>query len=110
MPTLNSEGTLTADGSEQDLGTVSVNGYYNFSVNLSNMAAADVVKIRFYKKVKTTGTLARFHVETYNDAQTTEPESPVVDSGPFWIANEFKVTLQQTAGTNRNFDWEILSS
>ena len=109
MPTLISEGTLTADGTEQELDTISVNGYYQFSISLANMAAADVVKVRFYKKVKTTGTLSRFHVETYNDAQD-EPESPVVDSGPFWVANEFKVTLEQTAGTNRDFDWEILSS
>jgi hypothetical protein len=110
MPTLNTEGTTTADGTEQTLATITDNKYLQFSINTSNMQSGDTLKVRWYKKVKSTGTLARFHVEIYTDDQTVEPLSPVKDSGPFWIVNQGRLTIEQTAGTNRDYDWEILES
>lgn len=110
MPTLNTEGSTLTDGTEQVLATITANKYLQFSINLTPMASGDTLKVFVYKKVKSTGTLARFHVETYTDAETTDPESPVKDSGPFWSPNQFRVSIQRTAGTDRTYDWEILES
>lgn len=110
MPTLNTEGQTLTDGTEQVLATITANKYLQFSINLTPLQAGDTLKVRWYKKVHSAGTLARFAVETYTDDQTVEPLSPVRDSGPFWIANQARLSIQLTAGTNRTLDWEILEA
>lgn len=110
MPTVNTEGQTLADGTEQTLATVTANKYLQFSINLTPMQSGDTLKVRWYKKVHSGGTLARFHMETYSGDRTIEPLSPVEDSGPFWIANQARLTIEQTAGTNRTYDWEILEA
>jgi hypothetical protein len=107
-PTVTAEGQTLTDGTEQVLGTYAGSKYYQFSIDLTGLAAAETLKFRWYKKVHSAGTTRRFHVETYTGDQTVEPLSPVVDSGPFWIANECKLTIEQTAGSFHTFSWEVL--
>jgi hypothetical protein len=107
-PIINTSGQTLADGTVQILATVTATKYLQFSINLSPMQSGDILKVRCWKKVHASGTLARFMVETYSGDMTVEPLSPVVDTGPFWIAQQFRVTIEQTAGTFRTFDWEIL--
>ena len=110
MPTLNVEGATLADGTEQTLATITANKYLQFAINTTPMQAGDTLKVRWYMKIKSDGTLARFQLETYSDDQTVEPLSPVKSSGPFWVATEARLTIEQTAGTNRTYQWEILES
>ena len=110
MPTLNTQGQTLADGTVQTLATVTANKYLQFSINLTPMQPGDTLKVRILKKVHSGGTLAQFMVETYSGDRTIEPLSPVVDTGPFWIATQMRVTIEQTAGTFRTFDWEILEA
>jgi hypothetical protein len=107
-PTTTDEGQTLTDGTEQVLGTYAGSKYYQFSIDLTGLAAAETLKVRWYKKVFSSGTTRRFQVEIYTGDYTVEPLSPVVDSGPFWIANEAKLTIQQTAGSFHTFSWEVL--
>ena len=107
-PTVTSEGSTLADGTEQFLGPFAGSKYYQFSVDTTPMQSGDTLEVRWYKKVNSGGTIHRFQVETYSGDQTVEPLSPVKDSGPFWIANSCDLSIKQTAGTNRTYNWEVL--
>ena len=107
-PTTTAEGQTLTDGTEQVLGTFAGSKYYQFSIDLTPLAAAETLKVRWYSKVHSAGTTHRFWLETYTGDYTIQPLSPVVDSGPFWIANECKLSIEQTAGSFHTFDWCVL--
>jgi hypothetical protein len=94
------KGTLVADGSEQVVmevsGSVRVSGY----ISLANMETGDTVVIRQYMKLLN-GEYKRYASETYTGAQ----ENPIVYITPKELASAIKVTLQQTSGTYKTFDY-----
>lgn len=109
MPTVNSQGDLTADGTEQTLIDDTTNKWFSGYIDLENMATNDITVIRTYIKVRSTGvaTLALWSTDTYTNAQTTKA---IVLCAPMPSDIEFKVTLQQTAGTNRIYPWKFFES
>jgi hypothetical protein len=94
------KGTLVTDGSEQVVmevsGSVRVSGY----ISLANMEAGDTVVIRQYMKLLN-GEYKRYASETYTGVQ----ENPIVYIMPKELASAIKVTLQQTSGTYKTFDY-----
>jgi hypothetical protein len=94
------KGTLVADSSEQVVmeisGSVRVSGY----ISLANMEAGDTVIIRQYVKLLN-GEYERYASETYTGAQG----NPIVYITPKELASAIKVTLQQTSGTYKTFDY-----
>jgi hypothetical protein len=109
-PTPVDSDTTTADGTEQSLGGVIAGSkYIIFKIDTRLMQSGDILKVRFYDMVLAAGTLSRFQVETYSGDQTVEPLSPLKESGPFWVDNEMELTMEQTAGTFRDFEWAILT-
>jgi hypothetical protein len=109
MPTVNSQGDLTADGTPQTLIDETTNKWFSGYIDLENMASGDTVIIKTYIKVRSTGvaTLALWSTDTYVDAQTTKA---VVFCAPMPSDVEFKITLTQTAGTFRVFPWKFFES
>jgi hypothetical protein len=109
MPTVNSQGDLTADGTEQTLWDVTTNKWFSGWIDLENMASGDTTVIKTYVKVRSTGvaTLSLWSVDTYVDAQTNKP---IVFVAPMPSDIEFKVTLTQSAGTNRVYPWKVYES
>ena len=109
MPTVNSQGDLTADGTEQTVWDVTTNKWFSGYIDLENMAAADIVTLKRYIKVRSTGvsTLVLEWSETYNDAQTGKK---IIYIPPIPSDAEYKVTLTQSAGTNRVFPWKIFEA
>jgi hypothetical protein len=104
MPTVNSQGTTTADGTEQTLWDVTTDKTFAGRLTLGLMQSGDIVVIRTYYKVRSTSTLDQEWEDTYRDAQTTKK---VIKFAPEPSNVEYKVTLQQTAGTNRAYDWKL---
>jgi len=97
-------GTLTADGTEQTIDTLSpgVPGFAFWYVDLENMASGDTVVIREKVDVDNDGTFEQFQDVTYSDAQT----NPVVSQSAnlLTLTNvDVKITLEQTGGTNRDY-------
>lgn len=104
-------GTQTATGGEDTLLDIAVAGVYTLHVDKINMAAGDVVELRVYQIVLTAGTRRVAYIARFADAQPTD--DLIALSIP--IANELtdsgslRFTLKQTAGTNRNYPWKVLT-
>jgi hypothetical protein len=104
-PTSPLEGTLTADGTEQTV--VDVTGTLEFNldgyIDLSNMASGDTVVIRQFMKISSGGNYIKYAEETYSGAQSLPLLHIVTKPAVYGL----KITLQQTAGTNRNYPYQF---
>jgi len=104
-PTAPIEGTLTADGTEQTVveatGTLEFNldGY----IDLSNLASGDTVVIREYMMIKSGGGYVKYAEESYSGVQSIPLLHIVTKPARYGL----KITLQQTAGTYRSFDYQF---
>jgi hypothetical protein len=103
-------GTLTADGTEQTVWTTDApSGSFEprvVFIEATNMAASDSITIKEYYRIKSGGSYVMLDTRVYSDAQTRKLIKVTLEPNRYGI----KVTLQQTAGTNRNYDWEVLYS
>jgi hypothetical protein len=93
-------------GTEHILYETTTGENYTGSVNKINMTAGDTVEIRFFKKVLAGSSQDLVEKRTFSDAPTEDTGTvyylPHV-SCPFGM----KLTLKQTAGTGRNYDWSV---
>ena len=106
MPTITDSNTTLADGTVQVLTDKVDNKYFTFKLDTGLMQSGDITTLIIYDMVLGSGTLRIYKSETYTDAQT----EPIKFLAPLWITQEIKITLQQTAGTNRNYAWVLLES
>jgi hypothetical protein len=100
------EGSLLMTGAEQMLveKTDDKAGLLEGMINLTPMAAGDTVVVREYMQVLSTGTYAKYAEETYTDAQTI----PLLQIMTRISTHDIKVTIQQTAGTYRTFEYSFV--
>jgi len=96
-------GSLLMTGVEQTIKEIltTVSKLHCF-VDLTPMLAADTVVVRQYIKIKAAGAFAKYAEETYNNVQTLPMLYIVTKPANHGI----RITIQQTAGTYRTFDWE----
>jgi len=100
-------GTQTAViGTEHTLYTSVAGGIFVFTVDLTNMASGDTVELRMKQKVVLT--LHGSYYQSFTDAQNTDKVVVVSVPFPSNVAGAV-FTLKQTAGTGRNFDYNICS-
>jgi len=106
-------GTLTADGTEQNvyINNAPANVYEpkTVKIDLDNMAVGDTVIIRLYDRIVPGGGLQQVDEVTYAGADGSLLDGSKV----IYISlaeNRYgaQVTLEQTAGTNRDYDWEAI--
>jgi hypothetical protein len=101
------EGTLTADGTEQNVVLDEITGnptrYLEGYIDLSNMESGDAVVIREYMKIKSDGGYVKYAEETYSGVQSIPLLYIITKPGRYGI----KITLQQTSGTYRNFPYQF---
>lgn len=100
------KGTILTDGTEQTIltyvGLAIIQGY----IDLSNMTEGDEVTIRIYVKIKETGDYKLYAPETYYGKQP----APAIYVTPKLSGYAFKVTIQQTQGTYKSFDYLFTKS
>ena len=101
--TEHASGTLTADGTEQDVTELTIQATLEGLIDLANMEVGDGVTIREYIKLKSGGTYRLYESATYSDAQTKPGVHVVKLPGRHGV----KITLEQTAGVNRTYDYEF---
>ncbi|MEM2365705.1 MAG: hypothetical protein QXL06_02050 [Nitrososphaerota archaeon] len=101
------EGTLVADGSEQNLILDEVEGnpqrHLEGYLDLSSMQSGDIVIIRQYMKISPTGSYVKYAEETFTGAQSLPLLHIITKPAKYGI----KITLQQTAGTYRSFTYQF---
>jgi hypothetical protein len=110
MPIVNSQGDLTADGTEQTVWDVTTNKWFFGYIDLENMTTGDTVELRQYLQVRSSGVSTLVQIEptvTYTDAQTGKK---VVFFTPMPSDVEYKVTLTQTTGTNRVYPFKLFEA
>lgn len=96
-------GTATMDGNENTIKEfTSLTQRMDCYLDLANMASGDTIVLKQYMKIKSGGSYRMFGSETYVGAQT----SPLVYLELKPAKYGFKISLQQTGGTNRNVDWQ----
>jgi len=101
-----SEGTINADGMEQTVISKEDNKYpfiLGAWLDLSKMEAADTIVLREYVKVKKDGTMAKYDEQSYSGVQPNP--ALFITSKPSVYG--LKITLQQTAGALRPFDYIV---
>lgn len=104
MPTLSAEGTQTSViSTEHTLYNPTINKFFTGYIDLTNMASGDTVEIRVSLIVKTAGSYILYWLGTYVDVQT----NPLIYIPTFPSDIGFKLTLKQTSGTVRNYDYRI---
>lgn len=96
------EGKLTANGTEQTMVECPDLAILEGFVNLGNMQAGDSIIIRQYVMINSNYTL--YAQETYNGV-TTEPALHIT---PRAHKDKTKITLEQTAGSYRDYDYEFV--
>jgi hypothetical protein len=105
-------GTLTADGTEQNLYINNLPaGEFDprvVFVDLDNMAAGDTTVFRVYYRLNAGGGLQLYDYIQYNGADGGLPNGRKLISIAL-LPNRFgvQVTLQQTAGVNKAYDWDV---
>lgn len=100
--------SLTADGTEQTIyqnnAPLGVFDPRKIKVDMNNMAVGDIVVLRWYERISSGGGLIQKDEMTFNGVQ----DPPLINIELEPNRYGFRVSLQQTAGTNRVFPWEYL--
>ena len=96
-------GTLTATGAEDTIKEIltTINKLHCF-IDLTAMQAGDTIVVRQYMTIKSAGSPIKYAEETFSDVQTLPMLYVVTKPARYGI----KITLEQTLGTNRDYDWE----
>lgn len=103
-------GTQTAVlGTEHFVSSPGDEGTYTFHVDLSGMAAGDVVTLRVYQKVLAGGAVAVAYTEEFYGAQAEPVAISVPVSNELVEADALRFSIEQTEGVGRDFPWKVLS-
>ncbi len=103
-------GTLVADGNEQDLhlNNAPANTFEPqvVIVNLDNMQGGDTIVLRVYYRITAAGNLEQHTFTQYAGADGGLANSNIIASTTL-LPNTYgiQITLEQTGGVNRNYDW-----
>lgn len=109
--TADSSGTQTATvTTEHTLDDVATAGVYTFHVDTVNMVAGDVLELRIYQIILTSGTRRVAYIGSYSGAQPTDDiiKVSVPIGNELTDAGSLRFTLKQTFGTARAFPWKVL--
>lgn len=107
-PTVAASGTVTSDGTEQTLATITTPGAYELHVDHGAMANTEVVRVRVKEAVLSGGTSRAVEYEQYSATGSATPEPPIRKIGPVALNNGGTFTLERTSGSARAHPWKIL--
>ena len=83
-------------------------GVYQGFIDLTNLANGDTLEVRVYVKANSSATLSVVFAVSLKDAPTAD--ALVLVTPPLMSAVEWKMTIKQTAGTGRAFQWGVFSA
>lgn len=104
MVTVSSSGTQTAViNTEHTLYNPTTSKWFSAYIDLTNMTSTDTVEIRISTIAKTAGSYILYSLDTFTGAQTM----PLYHAPSLPSDIGYKLTLKQTAGTGRTYDWKV---
>ena len=95
-------GTLVADGNEQTVREYVGLGKLHIYLDMAGMQAGDTTVLRQYMRIKAGGAYRQYAEEAYSSVQPLPLFSVLMKPARWGV----RLTLQQTAGPNRSYDWE----
>jgi hypothetical protein len=100
------ETSVVMDGTEKTLFEITdvKAGEVEAWLDLTPMQTGDTIVVRYSTKMKAGGTYAKYAEETYSGTQTI-PALCILNKK---VYRDTKVTAQQTAGTNRTLDVQVI--
>lgn len=104
-------GTTTPTvGVENFLSSPNVAGVYTFHIDTVNMVAGDVLQIRVYQIILTTGTSRVAYISSYQGAQLADDliKVSVPIGNDLTDTNSLRFSINQTFGTARAYPWKVL--
>lgn len=107
-PVLDSHGTLTANGTEQNIFTLGTPGVYEMRINVSNMVNGCTTILRRYVEDVDTSTFVLAEEITLSGVQSVGMRT----FGPFGVATasvNAGITIEQTGGTLKDYPWSVVS-
>lgn len=108
MPNPVDEGTQSATGSEDTLYAATTSRVTQLVINVDNMQSGDTIVIREKQKVLSGDSVALVNATTLTGADGSLPDSAVVFfTNPLSGSYGVTYTLEQTAGTNRDYKWRV---
>lgn len=109
MPSVASSGNqTTVVSTEHTLLDTTTAGVYQGVIDLTNLADGDVLEVRVYVKANSSATLSVAFMVTMRDAQTAD--GLVLVTPPMMSPVEWKLTMKQTAGSARTYQWGVFSA
>jgi hypothetical protein len=105
MPVVTQSGTQTAViNTEHTLTNPTGSKWYSAYVDTTNMTTGDITEIRVYVLIKSAGSYIQYWIDTKVDSQSP---NPLVYVPPFPSDLGYKLTLKQTNGTGRAYDFRV---
>lgn len=101
MPTTLTTGNNTISTTEIDLFDITGVASYATEIFTHNMAGGDTFVIRIYTRDTVSGAFRLFAAETLTGDQAEDAK--YID---YLTTSRYKVSIQKTGGTDRNFTWE----
>lgn len=109
--TLENSGTQTATiNTEHTLDSINTAGVYTFEVDTNAMADGDIVELRLYKIILTSGVSRVIACQQYFGGQPADDKIKVsIPLGNnLTDTDALKFTLKQITGTGRAYPWKVL--
>ena len=104
MPSVEQSGSITADGTEQTLATVTSNRSLLLIVDPTQMGTGDRIVVRAKRKGLTSRALKEYQRREISGAQ-----SGLVVMAPITSPYEAVFTLEQTGGTYADYEYSVES-
>lgn len=104
LQAINSGTQTSVINTEHSLASSTGIGVYMLVVDTANMASGDTVVIRVKSKVRSGDSFQLAYSYTFTDDQTEQNKYSI----PIPIDIEVACTLQQTAGSPRDYKWKLL--
>lgn len=99
------DGNVTTDGTEQTLFDTTADALFATWLFTHNMASGDSITVKIYVYDNNATTLRLYETVALTDAQS-DPAMFI----PFIPTNEYKVSIQRTAGADRNYTWQRIQA
>lgn len=97
------DGQHTTSTSEDNIFDLTNNAEFAAWLFLDAMTSSETFVLKVYVKDQADGTMRLYGSETYTGVQS----SPSIYISPL-LTKQFKVTIQKTAGTNREVTWQVI--
>jgi len=97
------DGTQSTTASEVNLFDLTANEEFAAWIFLHNMTASETFRIKVYVKDQSAGSMRQYNSVDYTGVQA----SPALYIPPV-LTKQFRVTIQRTAGSDRQVNWQTI--